>query len=68
VIGAMVRALFKKFRVTDKGDKDKKVSPLTSEQLQRVRTVAFDRAIQLKLSRTQAELLADSLIGSLAIP
>ena len=68
VIGAMVRALFKKFRVTDKGDKDTKVPPLTSEQLKRVRTVAFNRAIQLKLPRTQAELLADSLLGSLAMP
>lgn len=39
---------------------------LTDEQLEEVRQLAIEKAKQLKLSDDKAELLADSLVGSLA--
>lgn len=42
------------------------VPELTDEQLDQVRTVALEKAKQLKLSDATAELLAESLVGSLA--
>ena len=39
---------------------------LTDDQLEQVRTLAFEKAKQLKLSDAKAELLAESLVGSLA--
>ena len=42
------------------------VAELTDEQLGQVRTLAFEKAKQLKLSDAKAELLAESLVGSLA--
>jgi hypothetical protein len=39
---------------------------LTDEQLAEVRELAIEKAKQLKLSDDKAELLADSLVGSLA--
>lgn len=40
---------------------------LTREQLAQVRKLAFDGARELKLEDTQASLLADSIVGRLAI-
>ena len=42
------------------------VPELTDEQLEQVRTLAIEKAKQLKLSDAKAELLAESLVGSLA--
>jgi hypothetical protein len=42
------------------------VPELTDEQLGQVRALAFEKARSLKLSEERAELLADSLVGSLA--
>jgi hypothetical protein len=39
---------------------------LSDEQLERVRAMALEKAKQLRLSDEKAELLADSLVGSLA--
>lgn len=39
---------------------------LTEEQLEEVRTLALEKARQLELAPEKAELLADSLVGSLA--
>ena len=39
---------------------------LTDEQLEQVRELALEKAKQLKLADDKAELLADSLVGSLA--
>jgi hypothetical protein len=39
---------------------------LTDEQLEQVRTLALEKARLLKLSPEKAQLLADSLVGSLA--
>ena len=51
-------------------DDDKKepaeVPQLTDEQLEEVRRLAIEKAKQLKLADDKAELLADSLVGSLA--
>jgi hypothetical protein len=42
------------------------VAELTDEQLEEVRTLAIEKAKLLKLPKDKAELLADSLVGSLA--
>jgi hypothetical protein len=42
------------------------VPQLTDEQLEQVRALAVEKARSLKLSEERAELLADSLVGSLA--
>jgi hypothetical protein len=42
------------------------VPELTDAQLEQVRALAFEKARSLKLSEARAELLADSLVGSLA--
>ena len=39
---------------------------LTEEQLEEIRALALEKARQLKLAPDKAELLADSLVGSLA--
>ena len=57
--------MFKKFRFAEK-EEEKKAPLLTFEQITQVRKVALERARQLDLPEAQAELLADSLVGSLA--
>ena len=66
ILSEMVKSMFTRFRPTKMHD-DKPPLVLTSDQLTQVRTLAFEKACQLKLSQHQAALLADSLVGSLAI-
>jgi hypothetical protein len=49
--------------------KEEKKSPprLTPEQLEQVRTIAIKKAQQLKLSKENTKLLADAIVGSLAV-
>jgi hypothetical protein len=47
-------------------DESEPVPELTDAQLEQVRALAFEKARSLKLSEARAELLADSLVGSLA--
>jgi len=59
-----LRALFKKDRATG----DKQAGPaLSADQLAQVHARAMEKARQLKLPDDQAKLLADSLVGSLAV-
>jgi hypothetical protein len=60
-------------KIFRRGDDTKDESPaaaapaeLTDEQLEEVRKLAIEKAKQLKLPKDKAELLADSLVGSLA--
>ena len=56
-------------RLVGKKDESAAAEPaaeLTDAQLQQVRALAFEKARSLKLSDSRAELLADSLVGSLA--
>ena len=48
------------------GDKEKRVK-LTAPQLAEVRSVALKKALSLQLPREQAQLLADALVGTLAV-
>jgi len=66
LLSEMVKGMFTRFHHTATKD-DKASLLLTSEQLTQVRTLAFEKACQLKLSENQAALLADSVVGSLAI-
>jgi hypothetical protein len=49
------------------GDEGEAVEELTEEQLQQVRALAIKKGRALKLSDERATLLADSLVGSLAL-
>jgi hypothetical protein len=58
-------------RVAGRGEEDAESTAaapaqLTDEQLAQVREHALEKALQLKLPAAKAELLADSLVGSLA--
>lgn len=53
-------------RVLDRGGHRDPAVELTDEQLVRVRALAVEKARALRLSEAKAELLADSLVGSLA--
>ena len=68
--GAIDRVLNRLVRRDDEGDADAPdpaaVPELTDEQLDQVRRLALEKAKQLKLSDAKAELLAESLVGSLA--
>jgi len=63
LIGEWVKKFFKIFRSSE----DKEIPALTSSQLEQVRDVAYRQARQLKLSEQRAELLADAVVGSLAV-
>jgi len=69
LISDVVKKKFKKFRLEEKKeDEDKEEPPLlTPDQLKKVRELAFEQACQLKLSENTAELLAESLVGSLVV-
>jgi hypothetical protein len=60
-IAARVHRLFHR----DANDDD--APRLTREQLARVRELALEKAHQLNLPEAQADLLADSMVGSLAL-
>ncbi len=69
LIGERVKQLFKRFRPAEAtGEYGHAASPpvLTQEQLGQVRQVAFEKALQLKLSAERAGLLADAVVGNLA--
>ena len=79
LISDIVKRMFKKFRPEEKkegegrkdeSNKDKGKEgplPLTPEQLKKVRELAFEQALQLRLSENTAETLAESLVGSLVV-
>jgi len=64
LINETVKSWFNKFRQKD--DK-KSPPPLTPEQLEQVRKIAIKKAQQLKLSEKNTKLLAEAIVGSLAI-
>ena len=66
VISGLVKSLFKRFRSGD-NDGAPAAPRLTPDQLARIRRIALEKAQQLNLPESQAGLLADSLVGSLAI-
>jgi len=59
-----VKKLFKKFHPEAEKEKSDP-SPLTREQIARVHKLARERFLQLKLSETQANRLADAIAASL---
>ncbi|MBI3536520.1 MAG: hypothetical protein HY070_02995 [Chloroflexi bacterium] len=66
ILNERVKQLFKKFRPPEKIETKPSVT-LTTDQLAQVRKIALEKAKQLELSEEKANLLADSLIGSLAV-
>ena len=72
LVSALVRRLFKKLRPADsaapEAPQDRADTPrLTAEQLAQVREIALEKGRQLGLPSTKAKLLADSLVGGLAV-
>jgi len=66
VIDDLVRKMFNKFRLAEKKDQEN-LPALTTEQLTRVRNLAYQGARKLGLSDARADLLADSIVGSLVV-
>ncbi len=66
VIDDLVTHMFKKFRPAGEQDQ-KNVPALTAGQLAQVRNLAYQEAHKLALPDAQASLLADSIVGSLAV-
>ncbi len=62
----IVRKLLQKLHLVKKETK-KIATPLSPEQIRQVHQLAMVKARQFKLSDSQAQLLADSLIGRLAL-
>jgi hypothetical protein len=65
LIGTTIKQVFKKFRPAEK--KADQPPPLTAAQLAHVRELVLEKANQLKLSEARRTLMADALIGSLAV-
>lgn len=69
IIHEQVRLLFSRFRGETDSNPEAQAKPaaLTRQQLEQVRTIAYDTACRLNLTTDQARLLADSTIGGLAV-
>jgi DNA replicative helicase MCM subunit Mcm2 (Cdc46/Mcm family) len=65
LINESAKKMFKKLHSEDK--KDNQPVALTADQLEEVRKLALKKARLLKLSDARAKLLADSIVGSLAV-
>lgn len=65
LINDAVKQVFKKFQPAV--PQEKKTPPLTPDQLAQVHKLAFEKGRILKLSEKQAQLLADSVVGSLML-
>jgi hypothetical protein len=66
LINERVRKMFKKF--SQEGARDEFApAPLTREQLAQVRTQAYEKFLELKLSSTRANYLADAVVASLIV-
>ena len=65
--GAIDRVIARLVNRNGGGDKAEPVEELTDEQLEQVRALAIKKGRALKLSDERATLLADSLVGSLAL-
>jgi hypothetical protein len=65
LISELVKKMFKRFRSEGEAKGERLPPPLTREQIGRVRELVLEKGRQLQLPPNQAELLADSLTGSL---
>lgn len=73
LIGDAVGKMFKKLQPEEKKEgagkkgKEPELVALTPDQLKKVRELAYGQALQLRLSESTAETLAESLVGSLVL-
>jgi hypothetical protein len=67
IIQTQVRRLFSRLPGSIPEANPSKPPALTRQQLEQVRSIAYDTACRLNLSTDQARLLADSTIGGLAV-
>lgn len=66
LINEQVKRMFKKFRKDESKDEPAPLT-LTYEQLTYVRKQAYEKFLQLKLSDTRANRLADAVVASLVV-
>ncbi len=66
LIDDLVSKMFKKFRPAEKKDQEN-LPALTTEQLTQIHNLAYQEARKLALSDARAGLLANSIVGSLAV-
>ncbi len=66
LIDDLVSKMFKEFRPAEKKDQENPPA-LTTEQLTQIHNLAYQEARKLALSDARAGLLADSIVGSLAV-
>lgn len=65
---SLVRRLFARLRRTPAGERAvSQLAPLTSKQLGAVRDLAYSRAQELGIEERQAALMADAIVGGLAL-
>jgi hypothetical protein len=64
LVNDTVKSWFGKLRPKEE---KKAPPPLTAEQLEQVRKIALKKAQQLKLSEKNTKMLADAIVGSLAV-
>ncbi len=68
IVTELIKKMFKRFRSTgEERGKAPALAPLSPEQLAQVRQRAIEKACQLNLPEVQARLLADAIVGSLAV-
>jgi hypothetical protein len=67
VINDLVKSVFKKARSSPASDDDQQTVELSPQQLTQVREIALEKGRQLGLNDERAELLADALVGGLAV-
>lgn len=66
LVNEQVRSMFKKFRL--EGERDELApAPLTREQLVQIHKQAYEKFLQLKLSESRANNLADAVVASLIV-
>ena len=65
-VGGFVHKLFHRGKGEGAAEAQDDVPDLSPEQLQEVREIAYDRALELDVPEDRAGLLADAVVGSLA--
>ncbi len=65
-VGGFVHKLFQRGKGGSGAKEAAEVPDLSPEQLQEVREIAYDRALELDVPEDRAGLLADAVVGSLA--
>ena len=67
LISDAIKNMFKRFRPVERNAENEEVFSLTVDQLERLHKLITKKALQFRLSKIRAKLLADAIIGSLMV-